>query len=544
MELAISFALALFISTALVPVAIRYAGAMGLVDQPDHDRKQHSDPIPRCGGLAIAVAVLLPSLFWLRDISGMTGLLLGAAIIAFFGFMDDRHELDYRWKFAGQIIGVIVFLYGNVEITKTPFLGLGDLAPWLSYPIIALFVLGVTNAVNLSDGLDGLAAGSSLLSLAFVAYLGYVAGESSFALIAVAAMGALLGFLRYNTHPATVFMGDTGSQFLGFVAACLALQVTQSDNSAVSPMLAVMIVGLPVLDTLMVMILRVRDGMSPFKPDRRHLHHQFLDVGMLHYQAVGTLYLLSFALLAVAYLVRFETDSVVLLSYLVFCAATVGTIHFFKHSHFGKRRREAISGRTERRNLWLRRFGWLHKHGATVVQVLLGLIWVMSIAFKHDYPPSMGYLGLAGLVGTLVLWRFVHGNQRVHSRFSIYGASVLALFVASYGADGMRLSWPATHFAVDMLLMGLVLMLVLAIRTTRREQFRLDTQDILVLLILLAAPLLNIGSGDGSDNIGVIIRLAVLLYAAEFLIGRAKRLYFANGLALFSFALVAALAWL
>ncbi len=544
MEIAISFALALFISTALVPVAIRYAGVMGLVDQPDHDRKQHSNPIPRCGGLAIAVAVLLPSLFWLRDIAGMTGLLLGASIIAFFGFMDDRHELNYRWKFAGQIIGVAVFLYGNVEITKTPFLGLGDLAPWVSYPIIALFVLGVTNAVNLSDGLDGLAAGSSLLSLAFVAYLGYVAGESSFALIAVAAMGALLGFLRYNTHPATVFMGDTGSQFLGFVAACLALQVTQSDNSAVSPMLAVLVVGLPILDTLMVMLLRVRDGHSPFKPDRRHLHHQFLDVGMLHYQAVAALYLLSFMLLAIAYLVRFESDSVVLLSYLVFCAATVSVIHFFKHSEFGRKRREAIVGRTERRNLWLRRLGWLHKHGATIVQGILGVVWLCCVVLKQDYPPFFGFLGLGAAALTLLLWRFVHGEQRAHSRFAIYGASVLALFVASYSSGGLALTWPGSHFAVDIMLVGLVLMLVLAIRTTRRDQFRLDTQDILVLLILLAAPLLNIGSEDGSDNIGVIIRLAVLLYAAEFLIGRARRLFLANGFALLTFIMVTVFAWI
>ena len=141
MEIAISFALALFISTALVPVAIRYASALGLVDEPDGDRKIHVNPIPRCGGLAIIMAVFIPTLFWLGDVSSLSGFFIGAAIIAVSGFLDDRYDLDYKWKFIGQIIGVAVFLLGNVEITKTPFLGLGDITPWLSYPLMALLFL-------------------------------------------------------------------------------------------------------------------------------------------------------------------------------------------------------------------------------------------------------------------------------------------------------------------------------------------------------------------------------------------------------------------
>ena len=156
--------------------------------------KSMSNPIPRCGGLAIIIAVFIPTMFWLSDVSALSGFFIGAAIIALSGFVDDRYDLDYKWKFAGQIIGVAVFLLGNVEITKTPFLGLGNLTPWISYSIMALFILGVTNAVNLSDGLDGLAAGSSLLSLGFIGYLSYVAGEMSLALVAGATMGGLVRF--------------------------------------------------------------------------------------------------------------------------------------------------------------------------------------------------------------------------------------------------------------------------------------------------------------------------------------------------------------
>jgi UDP-GlcNAc:undecaprenyl-phosphate GlcNAc-1-phosphate transferase len=307
MIIAISFALALFLSFVLVPLASRYANALGLMDAPD-ERKVHSQAIPRAGGIAIVIAFFVPALFWLSDIASLLGFFSGAAIIAVFGFLDDRHNLNYKWKFLGQILGVAIFLASNIEITKTPFLGLGDLLPWVSYPVMAIFILGVINAVNLSDGLDGLAAGSSLLSLGFIALLGYSAAEYTIAIIAVSAMGALTGFLRFNTHPATIFMGDTGSQFLGYVTGCLAIMLTQAPSLAVSPVLAILIVGLPILDTFLVMILRLYAGASPFKPDKQHLHHQLLSRGLMHYQAVGAIYLLSFSLLACAYVVRYQSD--------------------------------------------------------------------------------------------------------------------------------------------------------------------------------------------------------------------------------------------
>lgn len=521
MEIAISFALALFISTALVPVAIRYASALGLVDEPDGDRKIHVNPIPRCGGLAIIMAVFIPTLFWLGDVSSLSGFFIGAAIIAVSGFLDDRYDLDYKWKFIGQIIGVAVFLLGNVEITKTPFLGLGDITPWLSYPLMALFILGVTNAVNLSDGLDGLAAGSSLLSLGFIAYLSYVAGEMSLALVAGATMGGLLGFLRFNTHPASVFMGDAGSQFLGFVAACLAILATQSSSSAVSPILAIMVVGLPILDTLAVMLLRMRDGQSPFHPDKRHIHHQFLTLGLLHYQSVAALYILNFALLAVAYFMRFEADLLVLLSYLLFCMSTLGFIAFLKHSAFAQRRRELREKNGERRNLWLRRIGWIYKHGALVIQCLLGVIW-LALVWSSDYIDlSISGISFAIAAITILTWTRL-SDSRFVARFLLYSASVFTVFIASYQHDLSSLSWGEGKLFIDALIAVLVVVLILSIRMTRRELFRLDTQDILVLLLLGASSVLVVGFDSGDQVLSAIIRLAVLLYASEYVVGRAK----------------------
>ena len=521
MEIAISFALALFLSTALVPMAIRYAPALGLLDEPDGDRKIHSNPIPRCGGLAIIIAVFIPTMFWLSDVSALSGFFIGAAIIALSGFVDDRYDLDYKWKFAGQIIGVAVFLLGNVEITKTPFLGLGNLTPWISYSLMALFILGVTNAVNLSDGLDGLAAGSSLLSLGFIGYLSYVAGEMSLALVAGATMGGLLGFLRFNTHPASVFMGDAGSQFLGFVAACLAILATQSPTSAVSPILAVMVVGLPILDTVAVMLMRVRDGQSPFHPDKRHIHHQFLMLGLLHYQSVALLYLLNFSLLAIAYFMRFEADLWVLISYLLFCIITLGGIAFLKHSSFAQQRRKIREQQTERRNLWLRRLGWIHFHGALVIQYLLAAIW-LSLVLSSDYSDqSLTWLALVIVVLSIAYWRKAKSN-RFYIRFLLYSTSVIAMFSATFQDNLSLLDWGEGNALIDVLILILVIFLVLSIRMTRRELFRLDTQDILVLLVLSASSVLVVGFDSGNQILSAIIRLAVLLYAAEYVVGRVK----------------------
>jgi UDP-GlcNAc:undecaprenyl-phosphate GlcNAc-1-phosphate transferase len=521
LEIAISFAFALFLSTALVPVAIRYAPMLGLLDEPDGDRKIHVDPIPRCGGLAIIFAVLIPTLFWLSDVSALSGFFIGAAIIALSGFVDDRYDLDYKWKFAGQIIGVAVFLLGNVEITKTPFLGLGDLTPWISYSIMALFILGVTNAVNLSDGLDGLAAGSSLLSLGFIGYLSYVAGEVSLALIAGATMGGLLGFLRFNTHPASVFMGDAGSQFLGFVAACLAILATQSSSSAVSPLLAVMVVGLPILDTVAVMLMRVRDGQSPFHPDQRHIHHQFLMLGLLHYQSVAALYILNFSLLAIAYFMRFEADIYVLISYLLFCASTLGVIAFLKHSSFAQRRREVRAQQTERRNLWLRRLGWIHSHGASVIQYLLGAIWVGLVLVSDYSDPVLTSISFSIVAVTVLGWSKIK-ESRLYIRFLLYSVSVISIFIATYQQSLSVLDWGEGKLYIDLLILALVCFLVLSIRMTRRELFRLDTQDILVLLVLGASSVLVVGFDSGDQILSAIIRLAVLLYASEYVVGRVK----------------------
>ncbi|MDB4420981.1 undecaprenyl/decaprenyl-phosphate alpha-N-acetylglucosaminyl 1-phosphate transferase [Pseudomonadales bacterium] len=522
MIIAISFALALFLSFVLVPLASRYANALGLMDAPD-ERKVHSQAIPRAGGIAIVIAFFVPALFWLSDIASLLGFFSGAAIIAVFGFLDDRHNLNYKWKFLGQILGVAIFLASNIEITKTPFLGLGDLLPWVSYPVMAIFILGVINAVNLSDGLDGLAAGSSLLSLGFIALLGYGAAEYTIAIIAVSAMGALTGFLRFNTHPATIFMGDTGSQFLGYVTGCLAIMLTQAASLAVSPVLAILIVGLPILDTFLVMVLRLYAGESPFKPDKQHLHHQLLSKGLMHYQAVGAIYLLSFSLLACAYVVRYQSDWVVLGAYLAFSTLFLGFLYFYHHRSGSQQLiSDEVDPAQSRRNPLFRQLSWFHKHGALLIQMTLGLTWVLFTLSGTNSDSGVVFVASLGILMLLIYCFKYSCENRLIARIAFYSASCLAVYMAVYNIQIDVPSWRALN-VLDIPIIVLVMLLGVVIRTTRAEHFSMDTQDILVLLVLLASPILAATSDDHQTIIGAIVRLAVFLYAVEYLIARHYR---------------------
>ena len=350
-------------------------------------------------------------------------------------------------------------------------------------------------------------------------------------------VGAIMGFLRYNTHPASVFMGDTGSQFIGYIIACLAVMVTQSPTSAVSPILAIMVVGLPILDTLMVMLLRLRDGQSPFYPDRRHLHHQFLSIGLRHYQAVGALYLLNFALLALAYLIRYQSDLVVTLFYCLFCLSTLAVIAYLKQTEFAHKRAEKVK-KMERRNLWLRKIGWMHKNGVLLVQIVLGVYWLLAIVLSPDLSGLPDYFGVVVIALTAVFWQ-VFSSASVHSRFLLYLISVCAIYAGPYMLVTDQAPFVLSdQILTDIILGILVFVLVLSIRMSRREQFRLDNQDVLVLLVLLAAPILSLGLSEDANIIGLVIRFAVLLYAVEFVIGRSPNRIIATLFALLSFILL------
>jgi UDP-GlcNAc:undecaprenyl-phosphate GlcNAc-1-phosphate transferase len=521
MTLIAAFAIALLTSTLLVPLLMRYAGGLGLIDLPTEARKVHVKAIPRCGGIGIATGVLLAAFFWLELSPQILSLLGALLVIVVFGIIDDRQNLSYHWKFAGQLLATIILLCGGTLIERVPFMGMDPIPVWLSWPLTLFFVMGVTNAVNLSDGLDGLAAGNSLLSLVLITILSLQIGETHSAILAVAGIGGLLGFLRYNTHPATVFMGDTGSQFLGFLTVSLAILCTQSESAPFSPLLPVLIIGLPILDTFMVMTIRIWEGRFIFSPDRNHIHHQLLELNFRHYEVVAILYLLCTLLAVIAWSLRFSSDLLVLVSYLLYCAALIGVLYRLRIQHWHFRTHQPQANSRDRRSQWIRKIDWYHYRVGLVLEVALSLFFVIAAVFlRPTNAEGIGFalLFVAGLIVLCVLLRSV---PALATRIVVYTASAFIVFSFIHSLD----TRPLFNQLTDAYLLVLFFLLMLGVRMTKKEVFRFDTHDYLVLLLLIMVPLFMEPLLAREDLTRLVLRFALLVYICEFLLGRCREGY-------------------
>ncbi|MCK5508975.1 MAG: undecaprenyl/decaprenyl-phosphate alpha-N-acetylglucosaminyl 1-phosphate transferase, partial [Desulfobacterales bacterium] len=221
--------ISMFITIALIPIFKSLAVRVNVMDVPN-DRKVHSYPMPKSGGIAMALGVLVPIFFWVPTTEFVSAVLIGAGIIVIFGLIDDVINLEWKIKLFGQCAAaLVVILYGGVKIKCLGMLLPDDvfLPDWFAILFTLIAIVGVTNAINLSDGLDGLAGGISLLSFICIGCLAYCSANIVIALLSIAIVGAILGFLRFNTYPAVLFMGDAGSQLLGFLAVTLSLALTQ-----------------------------------------------------------------------------------------------------------------------------------------------------------------------------------------------------------------------------------------------------------------------------------------------------------------------------
>lgn len=324
------------LTVMIIPFLSRLALHYRLVDIPN-ERKIHSRPIPRVGGLAIAVGTFVPIVYWCWGEKFITAYLSGAVILVLFGFLDDYCDLAPRWKLLGQLVPALIVIYGaDIRIIHLGMLASGGflLPGWCSLPLTVLVIVGVTNAINLSDGMDGLAGGISLLGLSFISYLAYLEGNVTLALSALALSGAVFGFLRFNSFPATVFMGDAGSQLLGFSSITLALGLTQG-NTDLSPILPLIVLGFPVLDTLTVMTGRILRGCSPFTADKTHFHHHCLLRLKLHQtESVMLIYTIQAALIFTAFKLRFYSDWLLLVVYLVFSGMVLTIVSLSSRHHW------------------------------------------------------------------------------------------------------------------------------------------------------------------------------------------------------------------
>jgi UDP-GlcNAc:undecaprenyl-phosphate GlcNAc-1-phosphate transferase len=296
------FFTAMFLSLFLTPVARRFALRIGAVDHPD-GRKIHGKAVPRLGGLAIFAAVivtLLGSEVPLRSIAPYLG---GFLLVAATGFVDDVSRLKPAAKFAGQVLAAGFFVWASGESLRDlgDFAGTGTVRTGGFAPLLTVFcMVGFMNALNLSDGLDGLAGGISVIACATLGVFAFLMRDWTSLTILLALSGGVVGFLRYNSYPATLFMGDTGSLTLGFCLSAVAVRLSQRTGAEISPVTLVAVLALPAFDTLFVMLCRLLHWQNPFLPDKTHLHHRLMELGLSQTAVVSTLYatMAGFGLLA------------------------------------------------------------------------------------------------------------------------------------------------------------------------------------------------------------------------------------------------------
>ncbi len=282
------FLIAMTVTLAGIPWVRRAAIAMGLVDLPSQ-RKAHRTPTPLLGGTAIFIGAIIGVLLIYGGNPQPTviGVVLAASVVALTGLIDDYRPLPAWAKLGGQLLGFLILAYFGIRVR----LPVPDI---VNYAITLIWLLGITNAINFLDNMDGLSAGISAVSSSFILLLALINGQFLVGALAAGLLGACLGFLRYNFPPAQIFMGDVGSLFLGFLLAVLGIQLRFPANSNfVTWMVPVFILGLPIFDMVLVVTSRIRRGLSPNTPGKDHISHRLVRLGFSSREAVLILYLIS-----------------------------------------------------------------------------------------------------------------------------------------------------------------------------------------------------------------------------------------------------------
>ena len=305
----LALAVAFMISFAATPVVSSFAKKVGAIDIPDKKRHIHSHPIPRMGGLAIFLGFLLSVLLFVNITPQVRGILLGAILIVVVGAIDDVMNLNAWLKFCVQIVAAVIAVLSGViiNVVSNPLLITSEQAVTigiLAVPVTVLWIVGVTNSVNLIDGLDGLACGVSAIASMSMLVVSLLVSDSNInvATILAALVGGCLGFIPYNLNPAKIFMGDTGALLLGYVLATVSVIGMFKFYAIVTFVLPVLALAVPLSDTIFAFTRRIMHGQSPFHADRGHIHHRLLALGLTQKQAVAVLYAASGILGAAAVL--------------------------------------------------------------------------------------------------------------------------------------------------------------------------------------------------------------------------------------------------
>lgn len=317
-----SFAVAFVVSLMVTPVSIWLAPKVGAMDIPKDDRRMHDKPIPRFGGLAIFAGFLISFVIFVVPTMNSLGIAIGAVIIYLMGIWDDLKSLKPVAKLFGQLVcACTVYAFGVRIQFLTSFFGLEELLAGevVCFILTIAWIVGITNAINLIDGLDGLAAGITAISALCIAYAAYIHGRYVVTAGMLVIAGAALGFLPYNFHPAKVFMGDGGSQLLGFCLAAVSLLEPAKKATVVAIVIPAVVLGLPIFDTIFAILRRLVRGQSVVVADKEHLHHRIMRAGFGQARSVMIMYAISgiMGIIAVIYSRNFVVETIGLLAIVI-----------------------------------------------------------------------------------------------------------------------------------------------------------------------------------------------------------------------------------
>ncbi len=514
--------ISIIITIVLMPYSRALAGKLQAVDAPN-ERKVHDCLMPKCGGMAMAVGTITPIVLWAPMTPFVKALLIGILVIVIFGVADDIKDLRPGVKIIGQLSAALVaVLVGGIEIHS-----LGGLLPagmilphWIAIPLTLLVIVGVTNATNLSDGLDGLAGGMALLIFLCIGYLGFCEKNLIVTMVSIAVGGAILGFLRFNSHPAALFMGDAGSQFLGFVAILLSINLTQQ-STHLSSVLPLIILGIPVLDTVTVMAKRIVEGTSPFAADKSHFHHRLMAIGLFHTEAVLIIYVAQAILIIFAIVYQDASEWKLIAGYLVFAFSVVGLAHFLgkkgyhinRHSFLNpiKARLKPLKERGRLIKIFFRivRFG--------VPALLLFNAFFATFQSKLFLFFAVGYL----IIYILTRWLKRHMLDKVIK----LGLYLMTPFLV-YRCDQSIYAYldPTLIKLYNISFLFLMISVFLTMKFTRRTNgFKSSPLDFLVVFIILLVP--NLPNTAVQDfHLGLVAaKIVILFYSYEVLIGELRQ---------------------
>ena len=510
----LSFITSLLITMALIPALRLLAERFHFMDQPG-ERKVHQHPIPRIGGIAFGIGAIASILWWVPKSSTTLSVLVGGLIILGFGVWDDRANLGYRIKLLGQLIAALAITIGGIRFESIPFLLDAELPLWIGIPVTVFFLLAASNAVNLTDGLDGLAGGLSFLTFCGIAYLAYLTNNSMVLFLAIPFLGGVLGFLRYNTYPARIFMGDSGSQLLGFIMGVLAILLTNSTSGPFSPVLSLFLLGLPFLDTLGVSVQRLVEGRSPFIGDRTHLHHKLMTAGLSHYEAVTAIYALQAGMVGLAYLLRWQSDTLIVPLYLLLAGAVLA---LYVAAGRGLIPHPAPQSVRVRSNRWLSEFlsgPWLRDVPIRFLAAVVPLFLIATVFLPKQVPEDVGYMSTALFAILLIGLSFFPRFAPYFVRGGLYLGSTFLLYVSD--SSWMQAVYPVP-VTYHILFGAIAVMVLLCMRFNSHSRFQTTPLDYLMVCLAVIFPFFPEVRADISAFGLFSAKLIVLFFSFELLL--------------------------